>query len=38
METDAIKKFILQIPFFKAFTYHELTKLVGREKLFKDSK
>ena len=23
METDAIKKFILQIPFFKAFTDHE---------------
>jgi len=38
METDAIKKFILQIPFFKAFTDHELGKLVGREKLFKDSK
>ena len=38
METDAIKKFILQIPFFKAFTDHELSKLVGREKLFKDSK
>ena len=38
METDTIKKFILQIPFFKAFTDHELTKLVGREKLFKDSK
>ena len=38
MESDAIKKFILQIPFFKAFTDHELTKLVGREKLFKDSK
>ena len=38
METDGIKKFILQIPFFKAFTDHELTKLVGREKLFKDSK
>ena len=38
METDAIKKFILQIPFFKAFTDHELNKLVGREKLFKDSK
>ena len=38
METDAIKKFILQIPFFKAFTDHELTKLVGREKLFRDSK
>ena len=38
METDSIKKFILQIPFFKAFTDHELNKLVGREKLFKDSK
>ena len=38
METDAIKKFILQIPFFKAFTDHELGKLVGREKLFRDSK
>ena len=38
METDAIKKFILQIPFFKAFTDHELNKLVGKEKLFKDSK
>ena len=38
METDSIKKFILQIPFFKAFTDHELEKLVGREKLFKDSK
>ena len=38
METDAIKKFILQIPFFKAFTDHELNKLVGREKVFKDCK
>ena len=38
MQTDAIKKFILQIPFFKAFTDHELGKLVGREKLFKDRK
>jgi len=38
METDAIKKFILQIPFFKAFTDHELNKLVGKEKLFKDCK
>ena len=37
METDAIKKFILQIPFFKAFTDHELNKLIGREKLFKDA-
>ena len=36
METDAIKKFILQIPFFQAFTDHELSKLVGREKLFRD--
>jgi CRP/FNR family transcriptional regulator, cyclic AMP receptor protein len=36
METDAIKKFILQIPFFKAFTDHELNKLIGREKVFKD--
>ena len=38
METDAIKKFILKIPFFKTFTDHELTKLVGREKLFRDCK
>ena len=38
METDAIKKFILQIPFFKAFNDNELTKLVGREKVFKDCK
>ena len=38
METDTIKKFILQIPFFKAFTDHELGKLVGREKLFRDNK
>ena len=38
METDTIKKFILKIPFFKTFTDHELTKLVGREKLFKDCK
>ena len=38
METDAIKKFILKIPFFKPFTDHELNKLVGREKLFKDCK
>ena len=36
METNAIKKFILKIPFFKTFTDHELTKLVGREKLFRD--
>jgi CRP-like cAMP-binding protein len=38
METDSIKKFILKIPFFKTFTDHELTKLVGREKLFRDCK
>ena len=38
METDAIKKFILKIPFFKTFTDHELTKLGGREKLFRDCK
>ena len=38
METDAIKKFILKIPFFKTFTDHELTKLVGKEKLFRDCK
>ena len=38
METDAIKKFILQIPFFKAFNDNELNKLVGREKVFKDCK
>ena len=38
METDAIKKFILQIPFFKAFNDHELNKLVGRDKVFKDCK
>ena len=38
METDAIKSFILKIPFFKTFTDHELNKLVGREKLFKDAK
>ena len=38
METDAIKQFILKIPFFKAFTDHELNKLIGREKIFKDAK
>ena len=38
METDAIKKFILQIPFFQKFTDHELNKLIGREKVFKDAK
>ena len=38
METDAIKKFILQVPFFQAFNDMELTKLVGRDKIFKDCK
>ena len=38
METNVIKKFILQIPFFKAFNDNELTKLVGRDKVFKDCK
>ena len=38
METDAIKKFILQIPFFKAFNDNELNKLIGRDKVFKDAK
>ena len=38
METDSIKKFILKIPFFQTFTDHELTKLVGRDKVFKDCK
>ena len=37
METDAIKKFILKIPFFQKFTDHELNKLIGREKVFKDA-
>ena len=36
METDGIKKFILKIPFFHTFTDHELNKLVGRDKVFKD--
>ena len=36
MQTDAIKKFILKIPFFQTFTDHELNKLVGREKVFRD--
>ena len=38
METDAIKKFIQKIPFFHEFNDHELTKLVGKEKVFKDCK
>jgi len=38
MESDAIKKFILQIPFFKVFNDNELNKLVGKEKVFKDCK
>jgi CRP-like cAMP-binding protein len=38
METNVIKKFILQIPFFKAFNDNELNKLVAREKVFKDCK
>ena len=38
METDGIKKFILKIPFFKTFTDHELNKLIGREKVFRDAK
>ena len=38
METDSIKKFILKIPFFQSFTDHELNKLIGREKVFKDAK
>ena len=36
METDAIKKFIQKIPFFQEFNDHELNKLVGKEKVFKD--
>ena len=38
METDAIKTFILKIPFFKSFTDHELNKLIGRQKVFRDAK
>ena len=38
METDTIKKFIQQIPFFKVFNDHELNKLVGKDKVFKDCK
>jgi len=38
METDTIKKFIQKIPFFQVFNDHELNKLVGKEKVFKDCK
>ena len=38
METDTIKKFIKKIPFFEVFNDHELNKLVGKEKVFKDCK
>ena len=38
METDPIKKFIQKIPFFKEFNDHELNKLVGKERIFKDYK
>jgi len=38
MEKDIIKQFIMKIPFFQKFTDHELTKLIGREKVFKDCK
>lgn len=36
METDTIKKFVQKIPFFSVFNDHELNKLVGKEKIFKD--
>ena len=38
METDIITKFIMKISFFKKFTDHELTKIIGRDKVFKDCK
>ena len=38
METDAIKKFVAKIPFFTVFNDHELNKLVGKTKVFKDCK
>ena len=38
MEKDIIKQFIMKIPFFQKFTDHELSKLIGREKVFKDCK
>ena len=36
MEIDTIKKFIQKIPFFQVFNDHELNKLVGKERVFKD--
>ena len=38
METDTIKNFVQKIPFFQVFNDHELNKLVGKEKVFKDCK
>ena len=38
METDTIKKFLQKIPFFEVFNDHELNKLVGKGKVFKDCK
>ena len=38
MEKDVIKQFIMKIPFFQTFNDHELSKLIGREKVFKDCK
>ena len=38
METETIKKFIQQIPFFKVFNDAELNRLVGRGNIFKDCK
>lgn len=38
MEKDIIKQFIMKIPFFQTFNDHELSKLIGREKVFKDCK
>ena len=38
MEKDIIKQFIMKIPFFQSFNDHELSKLIGREKVFKDCK
>ena len=38
METDTIKKFVQKIPFFQVFNDHELNKLVGKDKVFKDCK
>ena len=36
METDTIKKFLQKISFFEVFNDHELNKLVGKKKVFKD--